>query len=120
MEFRIQVTVGREVRFAWHQKRDSSQTGAWYVRLQRFENFLKDGLRDCNFGESVKTFVFGFEMAELKNWGKFFGATAHYVSYRPKTKTLISVGQLNWPDVKDLSPVQQLSRLSTALESATA
>lgn len=112
--------MGKEVHFGWFQKRSSAQTGTWYVHLVRFESFLNDRLRDANFGQSVKTFVFGFEMAELAEWGKFFTATANYVSYRPSTKALIAVGQLNWLDVKDLPPPEQLANLCNALQTAIA
>jgi hypothetical protein len=108
------------VHFGWHQRRDGAQTGTWWVHLVRFESFLNDRLRDFHFGESVKTFVFGFEMAELAEWGKFFTATANYTSYRPSTKTLISVGQVNWSEVKNISPPDQLASLCDALQRAIA
>ena len=40
------------------------------------------------------------------------------MSYRPKSKTFISVGQLDWKEVKDLSASEQLSRLGDALLSS--
>ncbi|MYM23928.1 hypothetical protein GTP46_14845 [Duganella sp. FT135W] len=43
-----------------------------------------------------------------------------YTSYRPKTKSLISVGQLNWPDVKDLSAGEQFEQFSKILLGAIA
>ena len=104
--------------FGWHQRRDSAQTGTWWVHLVRFESFLNDRLQDFNFGKSVKAFVFGFEMAELAAWSKFFTATTNYISYRPSTKTLISVGQVDWSKVKDISPSDQLASLCEALQKA--
>ena len=90
------------------------------MHLVRFEAFMNDRLRDFNFGESVQTFVFGLEMAELAAWGKFFAASANYISYRPSTKTLISVGQINWPEVKDAAPPEQLASLCGTLRTAIA
>ncbi|HEY6095166.1 MAG TPA: hypothetical protein VIU93_09480 [Gallionellaceae bacterium] len=71
-----------------------------------------------SFGTSIEEFVFGFEIAELKEWGRRFTDTRDYISYRPKSKTLISVGQLEWKEVKDLSAAEQLSRLGAALLSS--
>ncbi|MES2324678.1 MAG: hypothetical protein V4633_20665, partial [Pseudomonadota bacterium] len=58
--------------------------------------------------------------ASLEGWGDFFSSMAQYTSYRPKLKLLLSVGQLNWPDVKDLSAEEQFEKFSEALLMAIA
>jgi hypothetical protein len=40
------------------------------------------------------------------------------MSYRPKSKTFISVGQLEWKEVKDLSVSEQLTMLGDVLLSS--
>ena len=124
MKFRIQVTSGVEVKFAdWpkdHAVDDdaSSDTGLWRVDIRKFEAFVAAKLDPLTFGSSIDEFRFGFEIAELEAWGAVFTTMANYMSYRPKSRSFISVGQLEWLQVKDLSAQEQLSRLSDALIAA--
>ena len=50
--------------------------------------------------------------------GAPFTVTSDYISYRPKSKTLVSVGQVNYPDVKSKRPKAQLAQIVSALEDA--
>lgn len=75
-------------------------------------------MKNFSYGDSVETFVLGFEIAELEGWDEFFTSISRYTSYKPKIKALISVGQLNWPDVKDLAAIGQFQRFSEILLAA--
>lgn len=125
MKFCIQVTSGGEVTFAGQSQKDrpvyygaAPETGLWRVSIPKFEDFIAGELANQSFGSSIDEFRFGFEIAELEEWGKWFASTRNYMSYRPKSKTFISVGQLDWKEVKDLSASEQLSRLGDALLSS--
>lgn len=123
MKFSIQVTSGEEVVFAGHSQRDRTvyyggpppATGLWRVSLPKFEEFLATELASQSFGSSIEEFRFGFEIAELDEWGNCFSSMANYMSYRPKGKEFISVGQLEWRAVKDLTASEQLARLGDVL-----
>ena len=125
MKFRIQVTAGSEVIFAWHSQKDRPvyygappETGLWRVSIPKFEDFVAGELLSQSFGDSIDEFRFGFEIAELKEWGAWFTSMTDYMSYRPKYKTFISVGQLEWKEVKNLSTSEQLAMLGDALVSS--
>jgi hypothetical protein len=122
MRFRVVVTAGGEVIFAGHSRASRPvyygappETGLWRISLPKFEGFMATELEPQSFGSSIQEFVFGFELAELEGWGQFFKATREYLSYRPKSKMLVSVGQLDWEQVKELAANDQLSLLGAAL-----
>lgn len=125
MKFHILTTSGGEVIFAGRSMRDRPiyygappETGLWRVDVVKFEKFLADELAQLSFGASIEEFIFGFEIAELDGWGRFFTATRDYMSYRPKSKLFISVGQIEWLDVKELTVDAQLESLKLALIAA--
>ena len=116
MKFRILVTSGSEVVFAGHFHYGAApKTGLWRVSVPKFEDFVSRELKQKSFGSSIDEFVFGFEIADLEDWGRWFKATRDYMSYRPKSRTFVSVGQLEWKEVKDLPVSQQTSRLGATL-----
>lgn len=125
MKFSIQVTCGGEVIFAGHSQKDrpvyygaSPETGLWRVSIPKFEDFVAGKLLAMSFGDSIDEFRFGFEIGELEEWGTWFTSMSNYMSYRPKHKTFISVGQLEWKAVKHLSTSEQLKMLGDALVSS--
>lgn len=125
MRFRILVTAGSEVSFAGHSPADrpayygaKPETGLWRVSIPKFEDFIKGELASLSFGTSIEEYVFGLEMAELDQWGYWFKATTDYTSYRPKMKSFISAGQIEWRQVKDMPGSKQLSALGAALVSS--
>lgn len=122
MKFRVATTAGGEVIFAGHSRASRTvyygappETGLWRISLPKFEQFMATELEPQSFGSSIQEYVFGFEIAELDEWGPWFKATREYLSYRPKSKMLVSVGQLEWKQVKELSAPDQLSLLGAAL-----
>ena len=115
MKFRILVTSGSEVAFAGRLQGPPAKTGLWRVSVPKFEEFIARELKRKSFGSSIDEFVFGFEIAELEEWGRWFKATRDYMSYRPKSKTFVSVGQMEWKEVKDLPVSQQTLRLGATL-----
>jgi hypothetical protein len=88
--------------------------------MVRLADYIDRKIAGASFGESIELFVLGFEIAELDGWGHYFTSLSDYTSYRPKQKTIISVGQLNWPDVKDLDEQAQFDRFADTLLSAVA
>ncbi len=125
MKFRMQITSGGEVIFAGHSLQARPvyygappETGLWRVDLVKFEQFLDDGLAQQSFGASIEEFIFGFEIAELDEWDRFFTVTRDYMSHRPKSKRFISVGQIEWREVKELTVDAQLEQLKLALIAA--
>lgn len=87
----------------------------WKLSIAKIEDYFGVALKNFSFGDSIETFVLGFEIGELEGWGDFFTSMSRYTSYRPKMKLVISVGQLNWPDVKDLTAKEQFQRFSEVL-----
>jgi len=124
MKFHIQVTTGGEVKTAgWPDGPtvyygSPIETGLWRVDIPKFEAFVAARLAPLTFGSSIDEFRFGFEIAELEAWGECFSKTANYMSHRPKSRLFVSVGQLEWQEVKHLTAQEQLSRLSDALIAA--
>jgi hypothetical protein len=127
MNFKTMQTFGNEVlclkfehTFFTHQKYSfdpslKSETGRWKIDSTKFDAELSKLLAEKSFGASISEFVFGFEMADFETWGALFAKSASYISYRPKTKTLMCVGQLRWSDVKHKIAAEQLSDLRMAI-----
>ncbi|MBI2751049.1 MAG: hypothetical protein HYX43_17430 [Burkholderiales bacterium] len=127
MKFRILTTTGSEVVIAGVSRTSKPvvygappETGLWRIDVPKFEDFLSNELNQLTFGDSVHEFAFGLEIAELNGWGPCFTKTRDYMSYRPKAKQFISVGQIEWQDVKGLAADAQLNRLKSALEDSIA
>jgi hypothetical protein len=88
------------------------ETGIWKLSVVKIEDYFDEALKGLSYGDSIETFVVGFEIGDLEGWGDFFTSMSRYTSYRPKMKLVISVGQLNWPDVKDLPLKEQFQRFA--------
>jgi hypothetical protein len=125
MRFHVQVTTAVEVVFAdaLHTDMGRGRTvehGVWRIGTRLFERFVDKRLEPLSFGEAVESFRFGFEIADLARWGAVFSETAAYTSWRPRSKQIVSVGQLEWDVVKDLAAAEQLVHMKRALTSAIA
>ncbi|MGO9485028.1 MAG: hypothetical protein ACLPX9_10665 [Rhodomicrobium sp.] len=120
MEFHARTASGQEVRFAGHERGYTKflETGRWKISMSALASYLSGQLAETSFGTSVERFVFCFEIADFELWGKWFGATSGYASYRPKVKEYWSVGQLRWSDVKHLDPIGQIQALRGAIQVA--
>lgn len=119
MQLKIKVTCGGEVKWAGASQNGPiyyggppPETGIWKLSIAKIEDYFDAALKSFFFGDSIETFVLGFEIGDLEGWGNFFTSMNHYTSYRPKMKLVISVGQLNWPDVKDLPACEQFRRFA--------
>ncbi|WAH64770.1 hypothetical protein [Xanthomonas hortorum] len=88
--------------------------GAWWLWLNSIEYHIKDALAEESFGVSVEAFYFGFELTDIAE-GFNFESTKGYMSYRPKSKSFISVGQLDWNDVKHMTAASQLQLFKESL-----
>lgn len=122
MHLRIKTTSAGEVRWAGASSQGPTyyggpppESGTWKVDVVRLEDYFEKELSNFSFGESIETFVLGFEIGELEGWGNYFTSMSNYTSYRPKMKLVVSVGQLNWPDVKDLNGREQFLRFAEIL-----
>ena len=127
MQLKIKITAGGEVTWAGNAHTGlvyyggpPPESGLWKLSMPEIEDYFCAELNGLSYGDSIETFVFGFEIGDLEGWGDFFTSMAHYTSYRPKMKLLLSVGQLNWQDVKDLSAEKQFEKFSEALLMAIA
>lgn len=122
MQLKIKVTCGGEVKWAGASESGPvyyggppPETGIWKLNIAKIEDYFNAALKSCSFGDSIETFVLGFEIGDLEGWGDYFTSMSRYTSYRPKMKLVISVGQLNWPDVKDLPANEQFRRFAQIL-----
>ena len=93
-------------------------TGLWQLSHTKLEDFIAPALAPLSFGQSVRSFLFGFELADVVGWGKWFTETENYISFRRTQNLLISVGQVDWLQVKDLSAQMQYENLMGALDAA--
>jgi hypothetical protein len=125
MQLKIQITTGGEVK--WRGMPDTGPTfyggpppdsGEWKLDVKQLEAHFCKALTNKSYGESINTFILGLQIAELEGWGDYFTSKSRYMSHRPKLKALISVGQLNWPDVKDLSEAEQYQHFGATLLAA--
>jgi hypothetical protein len=127
MLFKIRITCGGEVKWVGIPENGPTyyggpppQAGSWKLDMVVLENFIESKLVDVTFGASIETFMLGFEIGDLEGWGNFFTSMSNYTSYRPKMKSIVSVGQLNWSDVKDLDERRQFQFFAEVLLLAVA
>jgi len=121
MEFRQMTTWPAKARDATKLKSgwrfDLSQ-GVWCLDLCQMEEFLKQRLLGQSFGAAVDVFIFGFEMYDAVD-GTAIGSSgampADFSRYTPKLRQLLSVGQLDWHDVRFLDASAQLVAYKAAL-----
>jgi hypothetical protein len=119
MKFIIKQTIGAEVIMDGPTRASAPvyyggpppETGRWHIDLNAFEDLCAARLSKLDFGASIETFYFGLEMAELQQWGDVFASPGRYSSYRSTMKALVSVGQIEWNDVKDISLHEQVAVL---------
>jgi hypothetical protein len=95
-------------------------TGLWQLNHTKLEDFIAPALAPLSFGQSVRSFMFAFELADLMGWGEWFTKTENYISFRRTQNLLISVGQVDWLQVKDLAADRQYEHLMSALDAALA
>lgn len=125
MRFSIAVKKGGEVRFAGEDPAKRTvyygappETGMWYISLVKLEDYVYSKIKNSTFGQSVEDFIFGFDLAELEEWGNFFTSKKDHVGYHPKDKQIVAVGQLDWAQVKELTPTEQYRALASTLTSS--
>jgi len=122
VQLKMKITCGGEVKWAGVPDNGPAyyggpppDSGLWKLSTQKLEDYFDSVLKFLSFGDSIDIFVLGFEIAELEGWGDYFTSMSSYISYRPKSRSLISVGQLNWLDVKDLPANEQFKCFSGIL-----
>jgi hypothetical protein len=124
MHFHVALTTGIEVVFADGSNRvqhwRDPGKGAWRIDVYAFERYMDRRLAPLSFGDRIDDFYFGLEIADFARWTNAFTDATGYSSYRPRSRSLVSVGYLDWPLVKDLSPDEQLNQLKQALAGAVA
>lgn len=129
MHFRTFLKTGVEVLHlgaqhsngnAWPLEHWKANPGRWRLFTPGIDAYLNQKLVRRSFGTSVENFILLLEIADFEAWGigvAFTGPTG-YSSYKPKTRELRSVGQIDWLDVQILSPTQQLDDYRKAAVSA--
>jgi len=121
MQFQIRINCGAEVYFVGHEKGDHfllnppTDSGRWKIDVLELESRMTELLSARKFGGVVRQYVFRFEIADFEKWGAWFAPDGNRVTYRPKSGSVESVGQLRWRDVKDLSPTEQFRQLKSAI-----
>jgi hypothetical protein len=129
MHFRTFLKAGIEVLHlgmqhtesnAWPLEHWRANPGRWRLFTPGIDEYLNEDLADKSFGTSIDKFVLLLEVADIASWGVGLAFTGPegYSSYKPKTRELWSVGQLNWPEVQMLTAKQQLQAYRVALVSA--
>jgi len=109
MKFQLELSASWTVKYASDAEagwRFDPGKGVWWLKLVRIEQLINEATSTLSFGESIDTYAFGFEILDTSE-GFGFEDTRDYVSYRPKMKLLLSVGQVDWPDVRFLGPAAQ-------------
>lgn len=109
MRFQLELSASWTVKYASNAEagwRFDPRKGVWWLKLVRIEQLFDEAISTLSFGESIDTYVFGFEILDTSE-GFGFENTRDYVSYRPKMRLLLSVGQVDWPDVRFLTPAAQ-------------
>ncbi|KQV88166.1 hypothetical protein [Pelomonas sp. Root1237] len=129
MHFRTFLKTGVEVLHlgtqhsngnAWPLEHWKANSGRWRLFTPGIDAYLNQRLVERSFGTSIENFILLLEIADFAAWGigvAFAGPTG-YSSYKPKTRELRSVGQIDWLDVQMLTPTQQLQAYRTATVSA--
>ncbi|QSI32129.1 hypothetical protein GNX71_22120 [Variovorax sp. RKNM96] len=129
MRFRTFLTAGIEVLHLGAQKAESNawpaehwqtEKGRWKLYTPAIDAHLSDSLLPMSFGSSIEGFVLLLEVADFASWShsNFFAKADGYVSYRHKAKEVWSVGQLDWHEIKNLTPKRQLTAYAEALRIA--
>ena len=105
---------------AWPLEHWKANPGRWRLFTPGIDAYLNHELAGRSFGASIEKFVLLLEVADFAAWGigvAFTGPNG-YSTYKPKTREIWSVGQLDWLDVQMLTPSQQLQGYRTATLSA--
>ena len=129
MHFRTFLKTGVEVLHlgtqhsngnAWPLEHWKANPGRWRLFTPGIDAYLNRALAGHSFGTSIEQFVLLLEIADFAAWGGgvAFSGPNGYVTYKPKTRELRSVGQIDWLDVQMLTPTQQLQAYRTAALSA--
>jgi len=107
MQFSIERTI------AWDAER------ALRIDLNALEDYLNSRLREAEFGTSVHTFHYGFELfgsaSQVAGW---FVQTKDYRSYRPKHKAFVSVGQVDAEELAKLDVAGQFRCVAKSILSS--
>lgn len=105
---------------AWPSEHWKSNPGRWRLYTPGIDAFLNNELSARTFGSSVDSFLLILEIADFESWGigVAFAGPEGYVSYKPKTRQLWSVGQLNWLEIQHLTAKQQLTAFRNAAAAA--
>ena len=105
---------------AWPIDHWQANPGRFRLFTPGIDEYLNEDLTSKSFGTSIDKFVLLLEVADFESWGVGLAFTGPegYSSYKPKTRELWSVGQLNWPEIQMLTAKQQLQAYGLALVSA--
>lgn len=111
MDFEIKLSTSWTVKFAdtaaggWTFDRSK---GVCWLAINRIEQRMRQDLAGVDVGGAVGTYFFGLEITDAPA-GFDFGETRDYVSHRRSIRSLISVGQLDWPEIRHLDARAQFA-----------
>ena len=111
MDFHLDLTTSWTVKFAdtvaagWTFDRAK---GVCWLDITRIEQLIRRDLAAANVGSAVGTYRFGLDITDAPA-GFDADELRDYVSHRRSIKTLISVGQLPWPEIRHLDAKAQFT-----------
>lgn len=105
---------------AWPIEYWRANKGRWRLYTPAIDGHLNNELASSTFGEGVEDFVLVLEVADLANWGgpPAFHPLGGHVSYKPKSKALWSVAQIDWLQIQHKTLSEQYRAYCTAMETA--
>lgn len=112
MDFHLDLTTSWTVKFAdtvaagWTFDRAK---GVCWLDITRIEQLIRRDLAAANVGSAVGTYRFGLDITDAPA-GFDADELRDYVSHRRSIKTLISVGQLAWPEIRHLDARAQFEK----------
>jgi hypothetical protein len=111
MDFGLIISTSWTVKFA------DTAAGGWtfdhskgvcWLDINHIEQRMRQDLAGVDVGGAVGKYLFGLEITDAPA-GFDFDDTRDYVSHRRSIRSLISVGQLEWPKIRHLDAQAQFT-----------
>jgi hypothetical protein len=100
----------------WTPDHWKQNKGRWRLYTPAIDAHLNQALAAESFGESVEHFVLVLEVADFASWGgpPAFSPHEGRVTYKPKSRELWSVGQIDWLQIRSLPLGEQYKAYQAA------
>jgi hypothetical protein len=102
---------------AWPIEYWRTNKGRWRLYTPAIDRFLNHELSQLDFGPQIQDFVFFLEIADFESWGgpPAFHTPEPHISYSPTTKSVTSVGQIDWLLIQNATLSEQYRAYSETL-----